>query len=157
MPFKFGDTYKRNSDKCIDEFTTNKDNYLAQIAELNQQTAALPRLTAISYDPVVKDRLDMYRDTHPLQPILMGLFCFFVGFQCVCVCVYVCVFLPACAHLCVCVSVHACVCATACVCVSVHACMCVRASVSVHACVCVCAHVCVCVCLHVCVCVCVCA
>ena len=106
MPFKFGDTYKRNSDKCIDEFTTNKDNYLAQIAELNQQTAALPRLTAISYDPVVKDRLDMYRDTHPLQPILMGLFCFFVGFQCAGVCVCVCV----CMCVCSCLRVHIYVC-----------------------------------------------
>ena len=126
MPFKFGDTYKRNSDKCMDEFMTNKDNYLAQMAELNQQTAALPRLTAISYDPVVKDRLDMYRDTHPLRPILMGLFCsFFVGFQCagVCVCVYVCVLACVCARMCVsvrtymCVSVHVCVCAHMHVCV----------------------------------------
>ena len=91
LPFKFGDTYKRNADKCIDEFTTNRDNYNAKMAELNQQTAALPRLTAISYDPLVKEHLNMFRDTHPLQPILMGLF--LIGFfsvlqtMCVCVCV----------------------------------------------------------------------
>lgn len=71
MTFKFGETYKRKADACIDEFLTNRDNYNAKIAELNNQTAAHPRLTAISYDPEVRDRLNLYRDTHPLQPILM--------------------------------------------------------------------------------------
>lgn len=71
MTFKFGDTYKRNSDRCIDEFTTNRDNYSVKMSALNQQTAAHPRLTAISYDPSVRDHLNRYRDTHPTQPILM--------------------------------------------------------------------------------------
>lgn len=71
MTFKFGDTYKRKADSCIDEFIINRDNYNSKIVELNNQTAAHPRLTAISYDPEVRDRLNMYRDTHPLQPILM--------------------------------------------------------------------------------------
>jgi hypothetical protein len=74
MTFKFGDTYKRKADDCIDEFLTNRENYNGKMSELNNQTAALPRLTAISYDPEVRDRLNMYRDTHPLQPILMGTF-----------------------------------------------------------------------------------
>ena len=72
MTFKFGDTYKRNSDRCIDEFTMNRDSYSVKMAQLNQQTAAHPRLTAISYDPAVRDHLNRYRDTHPTQPILMG-------------------------------------------------------------------------------------
>lgn len=71
MTFKFGDTYKRNSDRCIDEFTANRDVYSAKVAALNQQTASHPRLTAISYDPAVRDHLNRYRDTHPTQPILM--------------------------------------------------------------------------------------
>eukprot|EP00916_Digyalum_oweni_P024461 GHVL01040417.1.p1 GENE.GHVL01040417.1~~GHVL01040417.1.p1 ORF type:complete len:185 (-),score=10.54 GHVL01040417.1:404-958(-) len=78
LPFRFGDTYKRNSDKCIDEFTINRDNYNCKIAELNQQTAGHPRLTSISHDPVVRDKLNLYRDTHPPQPILMGLFFVFI-------------------------------------------------------------------------------
>ncbi|XP_076455378.1 ciliary microtubule inner protein 2B-like [Babylonia areolata] len=71
MTFKFGDTYKRNSDRCIDEFTATRDCYSAKIATLNQQTASQPRLTAISHDPAVRDHLNRYRDTHPTQPILM--------------------------------------------------------------------------------------
>lgn len=71
MPFRFGTTYKRNCDGCIDEFTTNRDNNFNKIDELRRQVASHPRLTAISYDPVVRDHLNLYRDTHPLQPILM--------------------------------------------------------------------------------------
>ncbi|KAL8561176.1 hypothetical protein ACOMHN_029247 [Nucella lapillus] len=71
MTFKFGDTYKRNSDRCIDEFTSNRDVYGAKVAALGYQTASHPRLTAISHDPAVRDHLNRYRDTHPTQPILM--------------------------------------------------------------------------------------
>ncbi|XP_076436502.1 ciliary microtubule inner protein 2B-like isoform X2 [Babylonia areolata] len=69
-PFEFGNTYKQESDRCIDEFTTNRDNHLANMKELNLQTSAYPRLTAISHDPVVRDHLDLYRDRHPITPIL---------------------------------------------------------------------------------------
>eukprot|EP00745_Piridium_sociabile_P004012 TRINITY_DN123617_c1_g2_i1.p1 TRINITY_DN123617_c1_g2~~TRINITY_DN123617_c1_g2_i1.p1 ORF type:complete len:287 (-),score=43.70 TRINITY_DN123617_c1_g2_i1:64-798(-) len=71
MTFKFGDTYKRNSDRCIDEFSTNRDAYSAKVSTLNRQTASQPRLTAISYDPAVRNHLNRYRDTHPTQSILM--------------------------------------------------------------------------------------
>lgn len=72
MTFKFGDTYKRECDDCIDEFLTNRETHQSKQEELQRQTSSYPRLTAICHDPVVRDSLNMYRDTHPPQPILMG-------------------------------------------------------------------------------------
>lgn len=71
MPFKFGNTYKVKCDGCIDEFKTNHDNHGAKMDELRRQVASHPRLTAISYDPHVRDLLNLYRDTHPQQPHLL--------------------------------------------------------------------------------------
>lgn len=72
LTFKYGNTYKRKCDDCIEEFKTNLENYEAKQDELRRQTTSCPRLTAISYDPLVRDHLNLFRDTHPLRPILMG-------------------------------------------------------------------------------------
>nr|KAG5703056.1 hypothetical protein BaRGS_016217 [Batillaria attramentaria] len=71
VPFKFGNTYKRVCDSCIDEFKTNWSNHGDKMDELRRQVASHPPLTAISYDPLVRDKLNLYRDTHPPQPILL--------------------------------------------------------------------------------------
>ncbi|XP_025114228.1 protein FAM166B-like [Pomacea canaliculata] len=71
LTFKYGNTYKRKCDDCIQEFKTNLENYEAKQDELRRQTTSCPRLTAISYDPLVRDHLNLFRDTHPLRPILM--------------------------------------------------------------------------------------
>lgn len=71
MPFKFGGTYKDDCDVCIDEYMTNTQNQEFKIRDLKQQVNSVPRLTAISHDPHVKEYLDRYRDTHPNRPMLM--------------------------------------------------------------------------------------
>ena len=72
IPFKFGGTYKNDCDVCIDENMTNYQNQEFKIRDLKNQVNTVPRLTAISHDPHVKDYLDRYRDTHPNRPMLMG-------------------------------------------------------------------------------------
>lgn len=71
IPFKFGDTYKEDCDYCIDEYLTFRKGYDHKQADLWQQINNHPRLTAISYDPEVKEKLNMYRDTHPTRSILV--------------------------------------------------------------------------------------
>ena len=85
MPFKFGGTYKDDCDICIDEYTTNRQVHDFKNRDLTRQVSSVPRLTAISHDPYVKEYLDRYRDTHPNRPLLMGMykqetqgFCLFV-------------------------------------------------------------------------------
>ncbi|KAK6194674.1 hypothetical protein SNE40_000265 [Patella caerulea] len=62
MPFKFGGTYKEDCDTCIDEFLTNTQNHNFKNRDLQRQIRSYPRLTAISYDPEVRDRLNTFRD-----------------------------------------------------------------------------------------------
>lgn len=71
MEFKFGGTYKKDCDVCIDEFLHNKQTHEMKQRDLSQQVSSVPRMTAISHDPTVKDHLDRYRDTHPSRPLLM--------------------------------------------------------------------------------------
>ncbi|KAK3087657.1 hypothetical protein FSP39_008834 [Pinctada imbricata] len=71
MPFKFGNTYKEDCDFCIDEYMTNRKFNDTKTMDLKRQVAGYPRLTAISHDPEVRDKLNLYRDTHPNRPILM--------------------------------------------------------------------------------------
>lgn len=71
IPFKFGGTYKNDCDVCIDEHMTNYQNQEFKMRDLKQQVDTVPRLTAISHDPHVKEYLDRYRDTHPNRPMLM--------------------------------------------------------------------------------------
>jgi hypothetical protein len=71
---------------------------------------------------------------------------------CVCVCMYVCVCMCVCMYVCVCV----CVCVYVCMCVCMYVCVCVCMYVYVCVYVCVCVCVCLCVCMYVCVCMCVC-
>ena len=72
MTFKFGGTYKEDCDVCIDEYMTNRSNHDQRHRDLTRQVSAVPRLTAVSHDPSVKEKLDRYRDTHPSRPLLMG-------------------------------------------------------------------------------------
>ena len=74
MPFKFGGTYKDDCDICIDEYTTNRQVHDFKNRDLTRQVSSVPRLTAISHDPYVKEYLDRYRDTHPNRPLLMGMY-----------------------------------------------------------------------------------
>ncbi|KAL4218967.1 hypothetical protein ACF0H5_021553 [Mactra antiquata] len=71
MTFKFGGTYKKDCDVCIDEYMTNRENHDLRQYDLRRQVTAIPRMTAISHDPAVKEHLDRYRDTHPTRPLLM--------------------------------------------------------------------------------------
>ena len=83
--------------------------------------------------------------------------------MCVCLCVFVYMFVCVYVYVCVCVYVYVCVslcvfvcvCVCLCVCVCVSVCVCVCVYVSVCVCLCVCVCVCVCVCARVCMCVCV--
>ncbi|XP_045202617.1 protein FAM166B-like isoform X2 [Mercenaria mercenaria] len=71
MTFKFGGTYKEDCDVCIDEYMTNRSNHDQRQRDLFRQVSSIPRLTATSHDPSVKEKLDRYRDTHPSRPLLM--------------------------------------------------------------------------------------
>ncbi|KAK3576058.1 hypothetical protein CHS0354_018327 [Potamilus streckersoni] len=71
MTFRFGGTYKNDCDSCLGEFLTTRKVNDMKTVDLKQQISSYPRLTAISYDPEVRDKLNMYRDTHPSKPILM--------------------------------------------------------------------------------------
>lgn len=70
-PFKFGNTYKEDCDVCIDQHITNYKYHDAKYNDLQKQVSGYPRLRAISYDPDVRDKLNMYRDTHPQREILL--------------------------------------------------------------------------------------
>lgn len=72
MPFKFGNTYKEDCDSCIDDYLTTRNFYDTKATDLKRQVASCPRLTPISQDPEVRDKLNLYRDTHPSRPILVG-------------------------------------------------------------------------------------
>lgn len=78
MPFKFGNTYKEDCDVCIDQHITNYKYHDAKYNDLQKQVSGYPRLRAISYDPDVRDKLNMYRDTHPQREILLGKICFYL-------------------------------------------------------------------------------
>lgn len=71
MTFKFGGTYKEDCDVCIDEYMTNRTNHDQRQRDLTRQVSCIPRLTAVSHDPSVKEKLNRYRDTHPSRPLLM--------------------------------------------------------------------------------------
>ncbi|ESO92829.1 hypothetical protein LOTGIDRAFT_150295 [Lottia gigantea] len=64
MPFKFGGTYKEDCDSCIDEFMSSTQTHDLKLQDLKRQMRSYPRLTAISYDPDVRDKLNKYRDDH---------------------------------------------------------------------------------------------
>lgn len=86
MPFKFGNTYKEDCDVCIDQHLTNYKYHDAKLNDLQKQVSGYPRLRAISFDPEVRDKLNMYRDTHPQREILLGRFLrmsvIYLPFQC---------------------------------------------------------------------------
>ncbi|BFZ05840.1 hypothetical protein BsWGS_08879 [Bradybaena similaris] len=69
--FKYGETYRHGCDHSIDEFITNRESYATRQEELMRHTLANPKLTAISYDPDVRDQLNRYRDTHPSTATLL--------------------------------------------------------------------------------------
>jgi hypothetical protein len=69
-PFKFGDTYKIGCDYCIDEHITNLNKRQEYEVEL-YKSARTPRLNPLAQDPIVRDHLNTYRDTHPARPILL--------------------------------------------------------------------------------------
>ena len=62
----------------------------------------------------------------------------------VCVCAYVCVYVCVCVHMYVCMRVCVCICMCVCVCMCMCVCACVHVCVYVCACVCVYVHVCMC-------------
>lgn len=70
-PFKFGATYKNECDISIDEHLTGLQRENTKMAELQMATARFPSFEAQRHDPVVRDHLNTYRDTHPHRPILM--------------------------------------------------------------------------------------
>ena len=59
---------------CIDQHMTNYKYHDAKLADLNRQVNDYPRLRAISHDPEVRDRLQLFksRDTH--SQILLGMY-----------------------------------------------------------------------------------
>ncbi|KAJ8300411.1 hypothetical protein KUTeg_021930 [Tegillarca granosa] len=71
MPFKFGNTYKEDCDVCIDQYLTNRQYHDNKMDDLRRQINGQPRLTATMFDPAVRDKLNLYRDTHPSRPILL--------------------------------------------------------------------------------------
>ncbi|XP_041370969.1 protein FAM166B-like [Gigantopelta aegis] len=68
LPFKFGATYKNECDLSIDEHISAKKKKEFKTDDIRRQMLSYPRLTAISCDPLVRDRLNLYRDTHPTRP-----------------------------------------------------------------------------------------
>ena len=72
MPYKFGNTYKEDCDTCIDSYMTSRKYNDSKQVDLRKQIQGNQRLTAISYDPHVRDQLNNYRDTNPQKPVLMG-------------------------------------------------------------------------------------
>ncbi|XP_059151513.1 protein FAM166B-like [Physella acuta] len=72
LMFKFGGTYRHDCDVSIGNFLTSRDSHADKQYELLRHTSANPRLTAISHDPDVKDKLNTYRDTHPIQATLIA-------------------------------------------------------------------------------------
>lgn len=72
LMFRYGGTYRHDCDHSIDGFITNRDSYATKQAELLRHTKANPKLTAISYDPDVRDKLNRYRDTHPTPATLVA-------------------------------------------------------------------------------------
>ncbi|XP_052222587.1 uncharacterized protein C10orf82-like [Dreissena polymorpha] len=71
MTFRFGGTYKTDCDLSIDEYMTNRTTHDLRQGDLRRSVTMVPRLTATSHDPQVRDQLDRYRDTHPTRPMLM--------------------------------------------------------------------------------------
>ncbi|KAL5011375.1 hypothetical protein ScPMuIL_009926 [Solemya velum] len=71
MPFKFGGTYKEDCDVCIDDYLTNRRTADIKDADLRQQVRGYPSLTPIAHNPGVRDKMNLYRDTHPAQPTLL--------------------------------------------------------------------------------------
>jgi len=72
LMFRYGGTYKHDCDLSIDNFITARDGHANKQAELARHTKATPPLTAVSYDPAVRDRLNRYRDTHPTPATLVA-------------------------------------------------------------------------------------
>lgn len=72
LMFRYGGTYKHDCDLSIDNFLTARDTHAAKQSELVRHTKAMPPLTAISYDPSVRDKLNRYRDTHPTPATLVA-------------------------------------------------------------------------------------
>lgn len=72
LMFRYGGTYRQDCDYSIDNFISARDGYAAKQEELARHSRANPRLTAISYDPDVRDKLNRYRDTHPTPATLVA-------------------------------------------------------------------------------------
>uniref|UniRef100_A0A0B6YVV5 Protein FAM166B n=1 Tax=Arion vulgaris TaxID=1028688 RepID=A0A0B6YVV5_9EUPU len=70
LMFRYGGTYRHDCDHSIDNFLTNRETYAGKQDELFRHTQSNPRLTAISYDPEVRDKINRYRDTHALASTL---------------------------------------------------------------------------------------
>ncbi|KAI8779436.1 protein FAM166B, partial [Biomphalaria glabrata] len=71
LMFRFGGTYRHDCDLSIDNFITNRDSYAAKQEEVLRHTNANPKLTPISHDPLVRDKLNSYRDSHPNEATTM--------------------------------------------------------------------------------------
>jgi len=72
LMYKFGGTYKNDCDVSIDKhisacnYTSHKEAYLRHMVKI------APKQQVLNHDPLVRDHLNTYRDTHPLPPILAG-------------------------------------------------------------------------------------
>jgi len=70
--YKFGGTYKNDCDTSIDRHLTACDYTRQKEAYLRHMVRIAPTQQVLNHDPLVRDHLNTYRDTHPLPPILAG-------------------------------------------------------------------------------------
>jgi len=70
--YKFGGTYKNDCDVSIDRHMSACDYTRQKEAYLRHMVKIAPTQQVLNHDPLVRDHLNTYRDTHPLPPILAG-------------------------------------------------------------------------------------
>jgi len=68
--FKFGGTYKNDCDVSIDRHITNFQNTMKFEDVMRNTVKRFPRQQVLNHDPIIRDHLNTYRDTHPLLPVL---------------------------------------------------------------------------------------
>ena len=72
LVFKFGSTYKKECDLSIDDHITERKKKAFKTEDIRRQMLSYPKLTAISCDPLVRDTLNHYSDTHPMRSTFIG-------------------------------------------------------------------------------------
>jgi len=70
--YKFGGTFKNDCDVSIDRHMSAADYTRLKEAYLRRIVKTAPTQQVLNHDPLVRDHLNTYRDTHPLPPVLAG-------------------------------------------------------------------------------------